>query len=381
MTISITKAMTNPVLSEPLSGVIDSHAHIDFPVYADDRDDMLTRMRAVGVSDVICIGTTLMHADSPQRMAEYADNIWFTVGVHPNHADEEERYDDGDAMRALASHPRCVAIGEAGLDYFHKKADPQRQRISFETQLAVASDLNLPIVIHSRNADADMIEILDNTSKNLDLALQQPGAQLYFTAKEVPLYRYMDQPGLSAFRYYLWIMENMRRHERFDPLAIPQALIEKGQKLTLMSEAIKCTEFWVSGAFDNLIGQIKFISEASRMSTRVKMQLKEELHAVLDKLFQNIITEQTKEGKPYQMVLCNYLTLSDGALIEIGPNHSEVLFSYGSINYMKSTNPSIVDAFRRGLRYHKLEGHTLGALERKSAEAFIEAIREKVNAL
>ena len=260
-------------------------------------------------------------------------------------------------------------------NHFSISIDALRSQSEENSQVVVCTTLP-PIKDYS-----DIDYYLDNTSKNLDLALQQPGAQLYFTAKEVPLYRYMDQPGLSAFRYYLWIMENMRRHERFDPLVIPQALIEKGQKLTLMSEAIKCTEFWVSGAFDNLIGQIKFISEASRMSTRVKMQLKDELHAVLDKLFQNIITEQTREGKPYQMVLCNYLTLSDGALIEIGPNHSEVLFSYGSINYMKSSNPSIVDAFRRGLRYHKLEGHTLGALERKSAEAFIEAIREKINAL
>ena len=78
------------------------------------------------------------------------------------------------------------------------------------------------------------------------------------------------------------------------------------------------------------------------------MQLKEELHAVLDKLFQNIITEQTKEGKPYQMVLCNYLTLSDGALIEIGPNHSEVLFSYGSINYMKAPTLQLWTPFEEG---------------------------------
>jgi TatD DNase family protein len=212
VTISITKAMTNPVLSEPLSGVIDSHAHIDFPVYADDRDDMLTRMRAVGVSDVICIGTTLMHADSPQRMAEYADNIWFTVGVHPNHADEEERYDDGDVMRALANHPRCVAIGEAGLDYFHKKADPQRQRISFETQLAVASELNLPIVIHSRNADADMIQILDNTSKNMPITgvmhCFSSGAELAEKAIEIGFY--ISLSGILTFKSSDWLRDIVR---------------------------------------------------------------------------------------------------------------------------------------------------------------------------
>lgn len=228
---------------------------------------------------------------------------------------------------------------------------------------------------------ADIDFYLDNTRKNLELAIQQPHAQLYFTAKEVPLYRYMDQPGLSAFRCYLWVMENMRRHERFDPTSVPSALISKGKELVKMSENIKRTEFWVAGAFDNLIGQIRFVSESSRMSERVKKQLKEELHAVLDKLHNNIVSEQTIEGKAYQMILCNYLTLSDGALLEIGPNHSEVMFSYGSINYMKSSNPSLVEAFRRGLRYHKLEGQTIDSLDQETAKTFIEEIRKKVNAL
>lgn len=260
-------------------------------------------------------------------------------------------------------------------NHFSISIDALRSRPEENSQVVVCTTLP-PIKDYG-----DIDFYLDNTRKNLELALTQPNAQLYFTAKEVPLYRYMDQPGLSAFRYYLWVMENMRRHERFDPLAIPQALIHKGQELTKLSEGIKSTEFWVAGAFDNLIGQIRYVSNNSRMSDRVKNQLKEELHTVLDKLLKNILSEQTKEGKAYQMVLCNYLTLSDGALLEIGPNHSEVMFSYGSINYMKSSNPSIVEAFRRGLRYHKLEGLTIDALEQATAHEFIESIREKVNAL
>ncbi len=159
--------MTMLTIPPDLNGVIDSHAHIDFPVYSDDRDDMLARMQSVGVSDVICIGTTLNMPIAHGKWQNMQTIYGFTVGVHPNHADEEDRYDDADAMRALANHPRCVAIGEAGLDYFHKKADPVRQRRSFETQLEVASDLNLPIVIHSRNADDDMIEILDQTARDM----------------------------------------------------------------------------------------------------------------------------------------------------------------------------------------------------------------------
>ena len=124
-------------------------------------------------------------------------------------------------------------------NHFSISIDALRSRPEENSQVVVCTTLP-PIKDYG-----DIDFYLENTRKNLELALTQPHAQLYFTAKEVPLYRYMDQPGLSAFRYYLWVMENMRRQERFDPLAIPQALIHKGQELTKLSECIKSTEFWV----------------------------------------------------------------------------------------------------------------------------------------
>lgn len=202
--------MTLPSMTLPsLSGVIDSHAHIDFPTFADDRGDMLARMETAGVSDVICIGTTLIHADSPRQMAEMADNIWFTVGVHPNHADEEPRFDDAEAMRDLANHPKCVAIGEAGLDYFHKKADPLRQRRSFEVQLNVASELGLPIVIHSRDADEDMIAMLADASAKMPITgvmhCFSSGAKLAEKALEIGFY--ISLSGILTFKSSDWLRE------------------------------------------------------------------------------------------------------------------------------------------------------------------------------
>ena len=153
--------MTSPPSMPDVSGVIDSHAHIDFPHYTDDRDAMLERMRDAGVAEVICIGTRLTHQDGPRALAEGAGNIWFTAGVHPNHAHEQDDYDNPDAYRAAVDHPRCVGIGEAGLDYFHNKADPARQMTSFRCQLEIAQETGLPIVIHSREADADMADTLE----------------------------------------------------------------------------------------------------------------------------------------------------------------------------------------------------------------------------
>jgi TatD DNase family protein len=145
--------------------VIDSHAHIDFPHYTDDREAMLTRMQAAGVSDVICIGTRLTHQEGPRALAENAENIWFTAGVHPNHAHDQDDYNNHDAYRHAVDHQRCVGIGEAGLDYFYNRADPARQMESFRIQLEIALETGLPIVIHSRDADEDMAVTLEEFAK------------------------------------------------------------------------------------------------------------------------------------------------------------------------------------------------------------------------
>lgn len=149
-------------MTSNLQGVIDSHAHIDFDHFGDDRDAMLARMTEAGVSDVICIGTRLTHQDGPRLLAESAENIWFTAGVHPNHAHDQDDYDNIDAYRQAVDHPRCVGVGEAGLDYFHKKSSPERQMVSFKMQLQVASETALPIVIHARDADDDMAKTLED---------------------------------------------------------------------------------------------------------------------------------------------------------------------------------------------------------------------------
>jgi hypothetical protein len=260
-------------------------------------------------------------------------------------------------------------------NHFSLSIDAIRKNSAENAQVVVCTTMP-PIKQYS-----DIDFYLENTRKNLELAIHQPDAQLYFTAKELPLYRYMDQPTLSAFRYYLWVMENLRRHHRFDPAEIPSELIRKGAELTQLSQGIKTTEFWTASAFDNIIDQIRYTESSRRISKRILEQLKLELLQVLDTLAENILSEKSNSGASFQMVLCHYLTLSDGALIEIGPNYSEVLFSYGSINYMKSSNPNLINAFKHGLRYHKLEGQTLGSLDGDIVEAFTAPIRAKINAL
>jgi len=228
---------------------------------------------------------------------------------------------------------------------------------------------------------SDIEFYLSNTRKNLEQAVAVPGAQLYFVAKEVPLYRYMNYPTLSAFRFYLWNHEHARRNDRFDPSETPQELINGGKELHDLSTRIQTNEFWTTQSFDNLIQQVDYIRNKGLASQRIVSQLKEELNFVLDDLIENIKSQRTKGNLPYQMTLCNYLTVNDGALLDITENHSVVLFSYSSINYLKSSNPSIVDAFKRGLRFHRMQGELLDGLSNSIIADFETAIRTKISAL
>lgn len=141
--------------------LIDSHAHLDYPQLADDLPAVLARAGAAGVSHVITIGVKLSTADAPKKIAESHDNVWCSVGIHPHEAGNEPDACNIEAIRAAADHPKCVAIGEAGLDYFYDHGRPDQQAASFRAQIAVARELGLPIIVHSRDADEDMADILE----------------------------------------------------------------------------------------------------------------------------------------------------------------------------------------------------------------------------
>ena len=141
--------------------VIDSHCHLDFPDFADDLDAVVGRARAAGVERMITIGTRVSKAPGVAVIAERFDDVFFTVGTHPHEA-AGEGAEDFDTMRAFASHPKCVGIGEAGLDYHYDNAPRDVARRVFRGHIALARELDLPLVIHARDADADMAAILSD---------------------------------------------------------------------------------------------------------------------------------------------------------------------------------------------------------------------------
>ncbi len=140
--------------------LIDSHCHLDFPELSADRAGVLERAKAAGIDGMVTISTRVKRFDEIKAIAEAHPEVWCSVGTHPHHADEELDI-FADDLVALSKHPRCVAIGEAGLDYFYDNAPKDAQETGFRRHIAAARMTGLPLVIHSRSADAQMSFILD----------------------------------------------------------------------------------------------------------------------------------------------------------------------------------------------------------------------------
>jgi TatD DNase family protein len=139
--------------------LIDSHCHLDFPDFAGELDAVVERAQAAGVERMITIGTRIEKAARAAEIAERYDSVYFTVGTHPHEAAGEAAADFA-AMRRFAAHPKCVGIGEAGLDYHYNYAPPDVAKRVFRGQIALARELGLPLVIHTRDAEDDTAAIL-----------------------------------------------------------------------------------------------------------------------------------------------------------------------------------------------------------------------------
>jgi TatD DNase family protein len=138
--------------------LIDSHCHLDY-FQGEERAAILSRARAAGVSDLVTIGTRLSRAPEQIAIAEAGQGVWCTIGTHPHHAAEEELPQEQHLID-LASHPKIIGIGEAGLDYFYDRAPRDIQAQAFRIQIRAARAANIPICIHTRDADEDTLAIL-----------------------------------------------------------------------------------------------------------------------------------------------------------------------------------------------------------------------------
>lgn len=154
--------------------LIDTHLHLHHTQFDTDRADVVERATAVGVACMVEIGYDLASSRAALQLAEQYPQIYAVVGIQPNYAAGVDEVSLAE-VRRLAAHPRVVAIGEIGLDYYHDQAPHDVQERLFRDQLALARELDLPVVIHSRDAQVDTVRILR------DVAQGQPGIMHSFS--------------------------------------------------------------------------------------------------------------------------------------------------------------------------------------------------------
>ncbi len=181
--------------------LIDSHCHLDFPDFQTRLPEVLAAASAAGVGRMVTISTHVARFDTYRALAEAYESIFFTVGTHPHNAGAEPDV-PAERLIELSAHPRCIGIGEAGLDYHYDKSPRDVQRRVFRTHIDAARETGLPLVIHARNADEDMIQILSEEMRrgrfSAVLHCFSSGEELAMTGIELGLY--VSFSGILTFK-------------------------------------------------------------------------------------------------------------------------------------------------------------------------------------
>jgi TatD DNase family protein len=179
----------------------DSHCHLNYKGLVEEQQAVLERARAAGVGAMLNISTRQSEWDEVIGLAEREPDVWASVGIHPHEADAHPDVQTAHLVER-AAHPRVVGIGESGLDYYYDHSDRERQRASFRAHIAAARETGLPIIVHTREAEADTYEILaEEMGKGV-----YPGVIHCFTAsqdfadKALELGLYVSISGIVTFK-------------------------------------------------------------------------------------------------------------------------------------------------------------------------------------
>lgn len=139
--------------------LVDSHCHLDYLERDGVLEDAMARAATANIGTMVTICTKVSEFDTISAIAERYDHVWCSVGIHPHEAASEPKVSVAQLVE-LASHPKVIGIGETGLDYFYDNSPRDEQRESFRTHIAAARETQLPLIVHTRDADEDTIEIL-----------------------------------------------------------------------------------------------------------------------------------------------------------------------------------------------------------------------------
>lgn len=180
--------------------IVDSHCHLDFPDFVDERDAVIARAVEAGVERMVTICTRLRNEPQVRAIAEAHDPVFYAAGTHPMSA-AEEPLATVDELVALAAHAKFVGIGETGLDYHYTADSKEIQQDSLRVHIAAARDTKLPLIIHARAADEDMARILTEEYRNgaytCVMHCFSSSAELAKAALDLDFY--LSMSGIAAF--------------------------------------------------------------------------------------------------------------------------------------------------------------------------------------
>lgn len=181
--------------------LVDSHCHLNYEGLRDDTDAVIARARAAGVDAMLTINTKLREYDAVVALTERYEDVFGTVGIHPHEAENEA----GVAVAALVErtlHPRIVGIGETGLDYYYDNAPRDLQKTSFQAHIEAAQQTGLPLVVHSRDAEADTTDMLKRALENapLNAVIHCFTGSMAFMKEMVALGFYISMSGIVTFK-------------------------------------------------------------------------------------------------------------------------------------------------------------------------------------
>ena len=180
----------------------DSHCHLTDTAFRDDREAVFRRAADAGVTRLVSIASTLPDARDAVALCSGREGVWCTAGVHPHEADQARPEDVAEIRALAAEHASVVAVGETGLDFFYDNAPRDRQRASFDRHLGLAAELNLPVVVHAREADDDVAAALRAMPAGTRGVLHcfTGGAQAFGEAMAVDWY--VSFSGIASFKSF-----------------------------------------------------------------------------------------------------------------------------------------------------------------------------------
>ena len=179
--------------------MIDSHCHLDQEPLAQNIKDILSRCKKEGINKVLTISTTLSGFPKILEIIDKDEMIFGTFGIHPHETNTDQLSKD-EIIKKINSNDKIIGVGESGLDFYYNNSDKVKQIKSFENHIDAALELDIPLIVHSRNAETETYEILKNSDNNLKILMHCFTGSLTFAIKLMELNTYFSASGIITFK-------------------------------------------------------------------------------------------------------------------------------------------------------------------------------------